>query len=103
MKPQVRRDEATMAVYDFEKTPGEVLDYQFRWTKYLTGEETIASSTWTLSAGLTKDSDVFDQTVTTVWLSAGIAGRPFTVTNTITTTSGRTAERTFTIRVVAEK
>ena len=41
--------------WDF-KDPDEVLDYRVDWSARLDGD-TIASSTWEVLAGLTKDSD----------------------------------------------
>lgn len=73
---------------------------------------TIATSNWAISPGseLTKDADNTSaitirgvdyaiNTVATIKVSAGNAGSDYQLTNTITTTDGRTLEETITIRV----
>jgi len=82
----------------FAKDPDAVLDYAVDWSRWLAGDE-IATSEWTVPSGITKVSDSKTTTKTTVWLSGGTAGQFYTVTNRITTTGGRTEERSFTIRV----
>jgi len=82
----------------FAKDPNAILDYAVDWSRWLAGDE-IATSEWTVSSGLTKVSDSKTTTKATVWLSGGTAGQSYTVTNRITTTGGRTEERSFTIRV----
>jgi hypothetical protein len=46
-----------------------------------------------------KQADAKANTTASAWLSGGTAGQSFTVTNRITTTGGRTEDRSFTIRV----
>jgi hypothetical protein len=82
----------------FVKDPNAVLDYAVDWSRWLAGDE-IATSDWTVPSGLTKLSHSKTTTKATVWLSGGTAGQSYTVTNRITTTGGRTEERSFTIRV----
>lgn len=82
----------------FLKDPNAVLDYAVDWSRWLAGDE-IATSTWTVPAGLTKLSDSTTTTKATVWLAGGAVGQSYTVTNRITTTGGRTEERSLTIRV----
>ena len=82
----------------FCKDDSEVLDYKVDWDLFLSSE-TVASSTWTVPSGITKDSDSFDATSATIWLSGGTLTETYTLTNTITTTSTpvRTATRSFVI------
>ena len=82
----------------FTKDPNAVLDYSIDWAKWLAGDE-IATSDWTVPAGLTKVSDTKTTTKTTAWLSGGAAAQSYTVTNRITTTGGRTEDRSFTLKV----
>ena len=82
----------------FTKDPNAVLDYSVDWAKWLDGD-TIATSVWTVPAGLTKVSDTNTTTKTTVWLSGGTADQSYTVTNRITTTGGRTEDRSFIVKV----
>lgn len=75
------------------KDPQAVLDYGFDWSIWLAAGETIGTSSWTVEAGITKDSDTKDDTTTTIWLSGGTAGEDYTVTNNIVTSASRTDER----------
>lgn len=80
------------------KDPDETLDYGMDWRKWL-GGDTIASSTWSATAGITVGTDTFTNTMTTVWLSGGSVRQTYTVTNRITTAAGRIAERSFQVYV----
>ena len=80
----------------FTKDPSDVLDYQGLYSSWL-GTDTIATSTWTVPSGLTKDSDTSTDTTTTVWLSGGTENRDYEVVNTIVTAAGRTRDKTITI------
>lgn len=82
----------------FTKDPQAVLDYTLDWTRWLAGDQ-VATSEWLLPTGLTKMADTKTASSATVWLSGGTAGQSYTVTNRITTTGGRTEDRSFTIRV----
>jgi len=82
----------------FKKDPGEVLDYQVDWTTWL-NSDTIATSTWTVPTGITKNSDTNTSTTATIWLSGGTVSTTYTLTNVITTAGGRTAERSIVISV----
>lgn len=82
----------------FTKDPQSVLDYQIDWSKWLRGD-TIASSTWTVRAGITKTDEDFTDTTATIWLSGGTVGMSYLLTNTITTVGGRTDERSIQVIV----
>lgn len=81
----------------FTKDPEAVLDYSIDWSRWLAGDQ-IVTSTWTVD-GLEKVSDTQTATKTTVWLRGGTAGESYTVTNRITTSGGRTDDRSFLVRV----
>lgn len=91
----------------FIKDPNSVLDYTIRWGTlarvgdYLFDQSTdsIATSTWTVPAGLTEDSSSNTSLTSTIWLSGGTSGNSYEVTNRITTTGGRTFDRSIRIRV----
>lgn len=88
------------------KDPDEVLDYVIRWTDRLQGD-TIATSTWDVPTGITKDSDslangaplttedglLTGQSFTTIWLSDGTAGDSYIFTNHIVTAGGRSMDQ----------
>lgn len=83
----------------YVKDPDAVLDYGFDWSQWLSGDDTISASTWTVPSGLTKDSQVRSTTVTTVWLSGGTAGTDYEIVNSIETAEGRKDDRTMVISV----
>jgi hypothetical protein len=87
-----------MSIASFEKDPAAVLDYSGDWSAWL-GDDTIATSTWTVPTGITKNSDTHDATSVLIWLSGGTAGQKYTLVNHITTVGGRTDERTIVIKV----
>lgn len=91
---------------DFIKDPDAVLDYIFDWSDWLPNGDTIISSEFVISPGLTigpgpngGPDQYFTTTNATVWLSGGSQGQPYAVTNQVTTAGGRTDDRTITIRV----
>lgn len=81
----------------FLKDPDAILDYAVDWSSWL-GADTIAASTWAADAGITVDSDDFDNTSTVVVLSGGIVGQTYYVTNSITTAAGLADDRTFAVK-----
>jgi hypothetical protein len=85
----------------FTKDPDAQLDFSVDWSDWFTGEEEIASVTWTVETGLTNVTTSYTGTTATIWLSGGKAGRSYKVSNRITTDSSpaRTDERTFTVSV----
>lgn len=83
----------------FMKDPESVLDYEFDWTAWLADEETISSHAVTVPAGITNASDSEDAGVVTVWLSGGTANTRYTIECKITTSAGRTDERSFQVSV----
>jgi len=90
------------------KDPSAVLDYVFDWTEWLATGETIAVDsetgekliTITADTGITVDSWTEDDGKVTVCLSGGTAGINYKVACKITTSAGRTDERTIWIKVV---
>ena len=88
-----------MSADDFIKDPDAVLDFHFDWSSWLASGETITTSQFICSAGITVQSNSSTGTNTTVWLAGGRAGQPYRVTNRITTNQGRTDDRSITVRV----
>ena len=82
------------------KDPSAVLDYVFDWMEWLATGETITDHTITADTGITVDSSTEDDGKVTVWLSGGTAGINYKVACKITTSAGRTDERTIWIKVV---
>ena len=83
----------------FIKDPDAVLDYVVDWSTWL-GDDAIATSTWTVPAGITKDSSSNTTTTATVWLSGGTTGAEYTLINRIVTAGGRTDDRSIAIMVM---
>ena len=99
----------------FVKDPGEVLDYDRDWkfrdeasrtaggtgNGWLAAGETITTSTWSVPTGITQATPAPSQAdgLAKIWLSGGIAGEEYRITNTVVTSAGRTGRRSFTIRV----
>jgi hypothetical protein len=84
----------------FVKDPDAILDYGFDWTLWLDGD-TIATSSWILDAGISiqQGTATYNNTKTSVYISGGVKDGNYKVTNRITTASGRTDDRSFTLRV----
>jgi hypothetical protein len=87
-----------MTVATYYKDPAAVLDYAINWATWLDGD-TIATSTWTATTGITVDSSTNTTTMATVWLSGGTVGTSYVVTNKIVTAGLRTDERSLLIKV----
>ena len=97
------------------KDPSAVLDYAFDWTGWLAAGETITSHTVTVPTGLTLDSSMVSDFVIAAevpedevtipnslviaWISGGTAGTTYRVECLITTSAGRTDERSLWITV----
>ena len=82
----------------FNKDPDATLDYQIDWSEWLDGD-TIITSAWTVSTGLTKETDSFTDIITEVWFSGGTDKTGYDAMNRITTGNGRTDDRTIRIKV----
>lgn len=92
----------------YDKRVAEVKDYRLEWDLriWMNGQltdvgDTVTTSAWVVEAGITKDSDTKTTTSTTIWLSGGIVGVEYTLTNRVTTAQGRTYERSILVNVVA--
>jgi len=71
------------------------MDYGFTWAAWLASGETIVTSTWI--TGLTTGTESNTGIITTVFLSGGILGTGYTLTNRVITSLGRTEDRSMTI------
>jgi hypothetical protein len=84
------------------KDPSDILDYLWDWSDWLETGETLTTVTWDVPTGLTQDDDDIGTTTATAWLSGGTAGETYTVGCLVTTSMGRTCERSCRI-LVAER
>lgn len=89
----------------YVKDPDEVLDFVRDWSAALEGDS-IDTSQW-LPVGFTPGADgaiaigtsSSTATTATVWLSGGVDGEDYALTNRITTTGGRTFDHTLTFLI----
>lgn len=83
------------------KDPGAALDYSINWGGgYLQAGETLSSSSWLVSPNeLTLSGAGILAGLATVTVSGGVVGRIYQLSNRVTTSQGRTDERSITIRV----
>lgn len=80
------------------KHPEAVLEFGINWRDPQTGPwladgEDIITSTWTIPAGLTADSDEVVDGAAVVWLSGGTLGASYVIENKMSTNQGRTDVR----------
>jgi hypothetical protein len=81
---------------NIQKAPGEIEDFTIDWSTRGLGSDTIDTSNWDVKpAGLStiSPSPSKTNTTTTVWLSGGMSGVNYTITNTIVTAGGRTLQQ----------
>lgn len=87
--------------HPLEKDPGSVLDYVIDWSQWLPEGDVIGSSSFTVPAELTITDESFDDISATVWLSGGVLGKTYKITNQIVTSpGGRQDERSFKLKIV---
>jgi hypothetical protein len=75
------------------RDPDSVLDWVWDWSDWLAEGETIVSHEVLPDVGMTVDSSNVADGVVIAWLSGGEAGKSYTVTVRITTSQGRTDDR----------
>lgn len=88
--------------YYKEKDSGETLDYGHDWAEWLEATDGISTSAWTADAGVTLSGAAVTGSVTSTLIAGGTIGTRYTITNTVTCTSGRIVQRSFGI-VIKEK
>lgn len=82
----------------FLKDPDAVLDYEFDWTAWLTGGETVTGHTISVD-GVTFVESTASTTSVVAWVSEGTAGTFASITCQIVTSASRVDERTITLEV----
>lgn len=82
------------------KDPQAVLDYTFNWTAWLDDiTDALASHLVTADAGITVDSSSIVGKTVVAWISGGTVGTTYRVACKVTTSGGRTDERSIFIKV----
>ena len=87
----------------FKQDPQAQLDYKVDWSAWLGVGETITTSSWVLDPGITQGTPApasHDNTSATIWLSGGVAGTTYNVTNHIATSAGRINDRSISVHIV---
>lgn len=91
-----------MTVY--AKDPSSAMDYSFDWANWLTANETITSTNWTVdpsgSGTLVFGNAIETGSVRGRYVSGGQVGHRYRLSCKIVTSAGRTAERSVIIRVM---
>lgn len=80
------------------KDPDSTIDYGVDWSGWLASGETIVTSTWPDLGDLTSVSESNTTTATAIFISGGVLGATYTLTNRITTNQGRTEDRSMYIK-----
>jgi hypothetical protein len=85
----------------FLKDPSAVLDYTIDWDgdDWLGSDTITGTPTWTLQGGITLSSQSNTTTAATAWIAGGTHGTDYLASCRITTTGGRTDERSILLRV----
>lgn len=86
-----------MSIKEFTHAPLSNLDYGLDWTAWLASGETISTSVWSVTDGITLASTLVSGNITSVFASGGVVGRVYTLSNTITTSSNRIDTRSITL------
>ncbi|NVJ71383.1 MAG: hypothetical protein HWE08_13560 [Alphaproteobacteria bacterium] len=88
----------------YAKDPDSTVDYSFDWAAWLTADETITATSWTISPSDSGAPNLGAQTaagtVQGIFLSGGVAGNRYRLTCHIETDAGRTGERSLTLRIM---
>lgn len=80
------------------KDPSDVVEVGIDWRPELEGAN-ISTSTWAAEAGLTVDSSSRSNGTANAFISGGVSGSNYRLTNTITTSDNQTLNRSFIITV----
>lgn len=86
------------------KDPSAVLDYAIDWgAEYLGDDDLLAKSSWTVEPneadGVAVVSSNYGGRLSSVQASGGVPGKLYRLSNSVTTQSGRTDERSIVLRV----
>jgi hypothetical protein len=82
-----------------EKTPDENLDYAIDHSGELPDADTIIDSAWDVPDGLTGSGESVSGQSAIIFLTGGVVGSDYTVTNVSTTDNGRVVEDYIVIQV----
>ncbi len=87
----------------FLKDPAALVDYEIEWGDWLADGETLTDSSWMVepveAGGLAITMQAGIGTARRASVSGGVRGHLYRLTNRITTSAGRTDERSLAIRI----
>lgn len=83
------------------KDPGAILDYTINWGGgYLQSGESVSTSVWSIfPSDITQVIASNTASSASITVSGGVVGRLYQLSNRITTSQGRTDERSIIVRV----
>lgn len=83
-----------------EQDKNALLDYSQDWTDFIVGSDSITNSVWSAdSTDIVLSNALISGAVTTVWVTGGVAGKLYRITNTILTAQGRKDLRSFVLMI----
>lgn len=82
----------------YQKHSSAVKDYSIDYSRWL-GTDRIASAVWYYPTGITAVSVTATTAVATIWLSGGVPGNVYTISNMIWTSAGRIEVQSFEIGI----
>lgn len=87
----------------FVKDPAALVDYEVEWGDWLAANETLTASSWSVepveAGGLAVAMQSGIGSARRASVSGGVRGHLYRLTNHITTSAGRTDERSLAIRI----
>jgi len=87
-----------MIIAAFTKDPNSTIDFAIDWNQFLVND-TVTGSSWEIPAAFTLQSEGVTSNVTRAFLTGGVAGTDYTITNRITTPGGRIEDRSVLVQV----
>lgn len=91
-----------MSFPTYTQDPQDRLDYEIDWSEWLPAGDTIIGSTWEASdaAIILEDDEITNsETAAVVFISGGVVGQSYTVTNHMETGQGRKKDQTLKIKI----
>jgi hypothetical protein len=88
-----------MIIGAFVKDPNSTIDFAVDWAEWLSSGDTVSSSSWEVPTGLTVSSASVANNVTRSFLTGGLAGVDYMITNRVTTQGGRIEDRSILVQV----
>lgn len=75
-----------------EQDPDEKLNYGIDYSDRLPAGDNIATSVWTVPAALTASNQTISGQIASLWLTAGVAGSDYRISNKSTSVAGLIVE-----------